>query len=238
MSEKNSSAPITNNVFVAVRVRPLKQQELQVGQRSCCHVINDRQVVIKKLAKENTYLRSQLPTSNEYAFDAVFDEESTQDEVYERTAKQFLDKLFVGQNITVFAYGATGAGKTHTMLGNTRIIDEISQNNTSIEDASGIIPNAVKDVFKMVNENNEINERIVQTKYQENQHLYSQQNSSTPASSHNTRKKGAKGSKNVAPAKVELFQETFYVTLSFVEVYNEQVYDLLDNTGNVLQVCY
>ena len=30
-----------------------------------------------------------------------------------------IDGLFEGLNASVFAYGATGAGKTHTMLGNS-----------------------------------------------------------------------------------------------------------------------
>jgi kinesin family protein 18/19 len=53
-----------------------------------------------------------------FAFDRVFDENSTQMEVYHDTARNLLEGVMDGYNATVFAYGATGAGKTYTMMGN------------------------------------------------------------------------------------------------------------------------
>ena len=41
-------------------------------------------------------------------------------EIYERTAKTLIPPLFKGYNGCVFAYGATGTGKTHTMLGDSK----------------------------------------------------------------------------------------------------------------------
>lgn len=52
-----------------------------------------------------------------FAFDRVFDENTTQDDVYEATTKSLLDSVLDGYNATVFAYGATGCGKTHTITG-------------------------------------------------------------------------------------------------------------------------
>lgn len=53
-----------------------------------------------------------------YAFDNVFVDEDIY-EMYEKTAKTLLNPLFKGYNGCVFAYGATGTGKTYTMLGNS-----------------------------------------------------------------------------------------------------------------------
>lgn len=52
-----------------------------------------------------------------FAFDRVFDENITQADVYEATTKNLLDSVLDGYNATVFAYGATGCGKTHTITG-------------------------------------------------------------------------------------------------------------------------
>lgn len=52
-----------------------------------------------------------------YGFDKVFDENATQGDVYEATTKTLLDSVLDGYNATVFAYGATGCGKTHTITG-------------------------------------------------------------------------------------------------------------------------
>src|SRR5271170_2111533 len=52
-----------------------------------------------------------------FAFDRVFDENTTQADVYEATTRGLLDSVLDGYNATVFAYGATGCGKTHTITG-------------------------------------------------------------------------------------------------------------------------
>ena len=52
-----------------------------------------------------------------FGFDRVFDENTTQGDVYEATTKNLLDSVLDGYNATVFAYGATGCGKTHTITG-------------------------------------------------------------------------------------------------------------------------
>lgn len=52
-----------------------------------------------------------------FGFDRVFDGNTTQSDVYEGTTKNLLDSVLDGYNATVFAYGATGCGKTHTITG-------------------------------------------------------------------------------------------------------------------------
>jgi kinesin family member 18/19 len=52
-----------------------------------------------------------------FGFDRVFDENTTQGDVYEATTRGLMDSVLDGYNATVFAYGATGCGKTHTITG-------------------------------------------------------------------------------------------------------------------------
>ncbi|KAI0265117.1 P-loop containing nucleoside triphosphate hydrolase protein [Gloeopeniophorella convolvens] len=52
-----------------------------------------------------------------FMFDKVFRPETSQNEVYDATARPLLQRLLDGFNTTVFAYGATGCGKTHTISG-------------------------------------------------------------------------------------------------------------------------
>lgn len=68
------------------------------------------------------FTRSFAPTGKRvkdqtFAFDRVFDDNTTQGDVYEATTKNLLDSVLDGYNATVFAYGATGCGKTHTITG-------------------------------------------------------------------------------------------------------------------------
>jgi kinesin family protein 18/19 len=172
------------SMIVAVRVRPLSQKEIDNGNKSCCNVINGTIVAISKEGEAGGYLKSQLGSVLDYGFDAAFDTDATQLEVYEKTAKKFIPNVISGLNVTVFAYGATGAGKTHTMLGNTRA-DEAARHADA-----GIIPNAVHDLFSQIDDKNS----------------------------------------NL------LYGEAYNIIISFIEVYNEQVYDLLDQTGKILSL--
>ena len=52
-----------------------------------------------------------------FGFDRIFDDNATQEDVYAETAKPLVDSVLDGYNSTVFAYGATGCGKTHTITG-------------------------------------------------------------------------------------------------------------------------
>ncbi|KAH9936940.1 kinesin-domain-containing protein [Amylocystis lapponica] len=52
-----------------------------------------------------------------FIFDRVFNPDAGQQDVYQDTAKPLLSNLLDGFNTTIFAYGATGCGKTHTISG-------------------------------------------------------------------------------------------------------------------------
>eukprot|EP00535_Pseudo-nitzschia_heimii_P003674 CAMPEP_0197193904 /NCGR_PEP_ID=MMETSP1423-20130617/28227_1 /TAXON_ID=476441 /ORGANISM="Pseudo-nitzschia heimii, Strain UNC1101" /LENGTH=901 /DNA_ID=CAMNT_0042647231 /DNA_START=144 /DNA_END=2849 /DNA_ORIENTATION=+ len=52
-----------------------------------------------------------------FSFDQVFDEFSTQEEVYRESVSVIPPKLLQGVNSTLVAYGESGSGKTHTLLG-------------------------------------------------------------------------------------------------------------------------
>lgn len=82
------------------------------------------------------YTRSK---DQRYTFDRVFDQYAAQEEVYEHTAKLLLENVLNGFNATVFAYGATGSGKTHTMIGD--------------ESAPGIMVQAMRDLFRAIEGN-------------------------------------------------------------------------------------
>ena len=55
--------------------------------------------------------------TRQYQFDHVFNMFDTQSCVYETTTAPLVESVLKGQNASCFCYGATGTGKTHTMLG-------------------------------------------------------------------------------------------------------------------------
>lgn len=50
-----------------------------------------------------------------YVFDKVFKPSTSQEEVYMGAAYHIVQDVLSGYNGTVFAYGQTSSGKTHTM---------------------------------------------------------------------------------------------------------------------------
>lgn len=56
-------------------------------------------------------------TYHTFAFDNVYGPESTQQHVYDTTAKPAVVSVLEGYNATILAYGQTGTGKTFTMEG-------------------------------------------------------------------------------------------------------------------------
>lgn len=65
---------------------------------------------------------------------------STQKQVYDVAAKPIIDSVLEGFNGTIFAYGQTSSGKTHTMTGS-------SIENVELQ---GIIPRMVRTVFNRI----------------------------------------------------------------------------------------
>ena len=172
----DSCSPKDRGILVAVRIRPLSSKEVDAGAQVCCEILDGSKIVtISQAGVAGSYLKSQAGTINDYAFDVVFDSSASQMDVYRKTAKPFVQKVLAGLNVTVFAYGATSAGKTHTMFGSSRA-DEAA---THAE--AGIIPNAIGDVFKSISAKSE----------------------------------------SLATG------EKWALNLSYIEVYNEQIYDLL-----------
>ncbi|KAI1384305.1 kinesin-domain-containing protein [Hypoxylon trugodes] len=100
----------------------------QSGIRSVIKVVDDRCLVFDP-PEDNPvqrFSRSVVPNGKKvkdqvFAFDRIFDENTSQTEVYEATTKTLLDSVLDGYNATVFAYGATGCGKTHTITGTSQM---------------------------------------------------------------------------------------------------------------------
>ncbi|KAK1326298.1 Kinesin-like protein NACK2 [Acorus calamus] len=108
--------------------------------------------------------------SNSYK-DRVFGPSTTSKTVYDVAARPVVKGAMEGINGTVFAYGVTSSGKTHTMHGD--------------QHTPGIIPLAIQDVFSIIQD--------------------------TPG-------------------------REFLLRVSYLEIYNEVINDLLDPTGQNLRV--
>ncbi|XP_052883208.1 kinesin-like protein KIN-7K, chloroplastic isoform X3 [Gossypium arboreum] len=147
------------NVTVTVRFRPLSPREIRLGEE------------IAWYADGETIVRNEHNPSIAYAYDRVFGPTTTTRHVYDVAAQHVVSGAMEGINGTIFAYGVTSSGKTHTMHGDQR--------------SPGIIPLAVKDAFSIIQE--------------------------TP-------------------------NREFLLRVSYLEIYNEVVNDLLNPAGQNLRI--
>ena len=122
-----------DNVRVVVRCRPLFGKELAEQRQRIVEMDVPRgQVTL-------TNPKSPGEDARKFTFDRIFDWTCTQREVYEGAAKPIVDACIEGFNGTVFCYGQTGTGKTHTMEGKDEPASE-----------RGILPQAFHHVFDAI----------------------------------------------------------------------------------------
>ncbi|GJP31357.1 hypothetical protein CLOM_g11998 [Closterium sp. NIES-68] len=117
--------PLENeNVLVTVRFRPLSLREIQRGEDVGWYADGDKIV------------RMESNPAIAYAYDKVFGPATTTRGVYDVAAQPVVSAAMEGINGTVFAYGVTSSGKTHSMHGDQK--------------SPGVIPLAVKEVFSII----------------------------------------------------------------------------------------
>ncbi|ODQ79190.1 hypothetical protein BABINDRAFT_171951 [Babjeviella inositovora NRRL Y-12698] len=104
----------------------LERRAAPRGLRKIVNVVDDRMLIFDppesnplQRMQRNAFPDNKSARIREYrfVFDRLFDEDAAQSDVYETTTKPLLDSVLDGFNATVFAYGATGCGKTHTISG-------------------------------------------------------------------------------------------------------------------------
>ncbi len=149
---------------VMVRVRPPISTEVKLNT-----VVTASGGVSVSVANDKTQVQC--------AYDRVFNENCEQSDVFE-TMKPLLNDILQGINGTVFAYGQTSAGKSHTMLG----------------------PNGGADILK------------------------------TPKSKWGLLPRSAEYLLTTLSAKEAAGELSYNVKASFLQIYNETVYDLLSGS--------
>ncbi|XP_041102901.1 kinesin-1 heavy chain-like [Polyodon spathula] len=116
--------PAECTIKVMCRFRPLNSAEVARGDKYIAKFQGDDSVVIG---------------GKPYAFDRVFQSNTSQEQVYNLCAQKIVKDVLEGYNGTIFAYGQTSSGKTHTMEG---ILHD--------SDGMGIIPRIVQDIFNYI----------------------------------------------------------------------------------------
>ncbi|XP_056904011.1 kinesin-like protein KIF20B isoform X4 [Takifugu flavidus] len=228
---------------VYLRVRPFTTAETINGESQESVIIRDPDTVILKPPSLPLLVRlstdKTLPqTGQRFNFSQVYGPETTQKELFEGTVKDLVKDVLEGGNSLVFTYGATNAGKTFTFLGP--------------DTDPGILPRSLDVIFSSVGERGFIGmsikphcsqEFIRLTAEQQSEEALFKRNlfrqlkeielisSSLLNSTNTTLLEESSGTTLSTTDRISLDLQThfkFSVWVSFCEIYNENIHDLLE----------
>ncbi|KAF4627302.1 hypothetical protein G7Y89_g10849 [Cudoniella acicularis] len=117
---------------IVARIRPLLDNEL------------DKDIIVtadsSQDGKPMNIVRIPSPKNESeefsFQFNGVYDMGTTQEELFTNEVAPTLKSLFQGLDVTIFAYGVTGTGKTHTMRGGMKLSER------------GVIPRLLSGIYR------------------------------------------------------------------------------------------
>lgn len=106
MTKKGKSGG--ENIRVVIRCRDLLPYEAERGDKATTKL---------DLATNQVIVNHAIGDPDVFAFDGVYNNTFTQRDIFLQEVQPLADAVIQGYNATVFAYGQSGSGKTHTMTG-------------------------------------------------------------------------------------------------------------------------
>ncbi|KAM7396801.1 hypothetical protein PAMP_019812 [Pampus punctatissimus] len=215
---------VRRNVYC--RVRPLGAED----EECCIEVISSTTIQLHapegfKTNRNGEYKEMQ------YSFKKVFGVSISQMELFEHVAKPLVDDLIHGKNGLLFTYGVTGSGKTFTMTGSPGQGGLLPRSLDMIFNSIGPYQ-AKRYIFKTDDKNgmeiqNEV-DALLERQRREN-------SLSVPKSSSSRQKLDPEIADMIKPEeayKAEGVDEdsSYSVFVSYIEIYNNYIYDLLEET--------
>ncbi|XP_056176600.1 kinesin-like protein KIN-13B [Syzygium oleosum] len=110
-ADKDKTSSVAK-IKVVVRKRPLNKKELAKNEEDIIETHSNALTVHETKLKVDL---TEYMEKHEFVFDAVLNEEVSNDEVYHETVEPIVPIIFQRTKATCFAYGQTGSGKTYTM---------------------------------------------------------------------------------------------------------------------------
>eukprot|EP00930_Biecheleria_cincta_P071327 TRINITY_DN58844_c0_g1_i1.p1 TRINITY_DN58844_c0_g1~~TRINITY_DN58844_c0_g1_i1.p1 ORF type:complete len:676 (+),score=164.57 TRINITY_DN58844_c0_g1_i1:118-2028(+) len=130
----NALQDLKGAIRVYCRVRPALERE--AGNTMCVEVTDSISLRVNVPAETGAGSKAasvSKPRFHDFTFDSIFSAGASQDDVF-HDCTDLVQSAVDGHNITIFAYGQTGAGKTFTMYGS--------------DEHPGVAPCTIQEVFR------------------------------------------------------------------------------------------
>ncbi|XP_041865034.1 kinesin-like protein KIF20A [Melanotaenia boesemani] len=114
----------TEKVKVFLRIRPLTDPERERGEEQGCVAVQDQETLLLKAPHESQNMRTAergiTQSIHKFSFSKIFGPETKQQQFYEGTMKKMVNDVLKGENRLLYTYGVTNSGKTYTIQGSGR----------------------------------------------------------------------------------------------------------------------
>ncbi|MEQ2189423.1 hypothetical protein GOODEAATRI_025117 [Goodea atripinnis] len=228
---------------VYLRIRPFSSAESSGGESQDCVTMEPPDTVLLKPPSLSLLARlssdQSLPqTGQRFQFSKVYGPETTQNELFEGTVKDLVKDVLEGGNSLVFTYGVTNSGKTFTFLDceagilprSLHVI--FSSIHDHVFQGLGVKPHRCRE-FTVLNREQQAEEALFKKnllkQFKENE----KSNISLLNMTNQTLLEGSTVMGTNAAAEDEISLKfkpntKFSVWVSFCEIYNENIHDLLE----------
>ncbi|TDH01613.1 hypothetical protein EPR50_G00182040 [Perca flavescens] len=229
---------------VYLRIRPFSSAESDNGESQDCVTIESPDTVLLKPPRLSLSARlstdKSLPqTGQRFQFSQVYGPVTTQRELFQGTVKDLVKDVLEGGNSLVFTYGVTNAGKTFTFLGPDadagilpRSLDVIfSSIDEQVFTGMSIKPHRCQEFTRLT-----VEQQAEEVAFKRNFFRQLKESDRSNASLTSTNRTLLEGFSMLdttvsAGDKISLVvaaHTKFSVWVSFCEIYNENIHDLLE----------
>ncbi|XP_078793250.1 uncharacterized protein kif20bb isoform X4 [Oryzias latipes] len=236
-----AAPPQTENLQVYLRVRPFTAAESHSRDSQDCVTIEGPDTVAlraPRVSTSNQKSEKPLPqTAQRFTFTQVFGPDAGQRQVFNGSVRGLVRDVLQGGNCLVFTYGVTNAGKTFTFLGPEHdsglLPRSLSVIFNSIEDRlysrHDLKPQRCKDFSRLTAE-----QQAAESSSKRSLLRLFKETDKTLTSGRSTFLEGSSLSSDSSVSEPDSFcldvssNVSFSVWVSFCEIYNESIHDLLE----------